>query len=63
MFHMRSCKCSGGTKSMASMGHLCVFLLEEGIDPSTNLAERALRTAEFWRRMKQRSFNEKEDRW
>jgi len=47
----------------AEMGHLWVFLLEEGVDPTNNRAERALRFAVLWRRMMQGSFNEKGDRW
>lgn len=45
------------------MGSLWVFLLEEGVDPTNNRAERALRFAVLWRRMMQGSFNEKGDRW
>lgn len=47
----------------AEMGNLWVFLLEEGVDPTNNRAERALRFAVLWRRMMQGSFNEKGDRW
>jgi transposase len=47
----------------AEMGSLWVFLLEEGVDPTNNRAERALRFAVLWRRMMQGSFNEKGDRW
>lgn len=45
------------------MGCLWVFLIEEGVDPTNNRAERALRFAVLWRRMMQGSFNEKGDRW
>ena len=45
------------------MGNLWVFLLEEGVEPTNNRAERALRFAVLWRRMMQGSFNEKGDRW
>jgi transposase len=45
------------------MGHLWMFLLEEGVDPTNKRAERALRFAGLWRRMMQGSFNEKGDRW
>ena len=45
------------------MGSLWVFLLEQGVDPTNNRAERALRFAVLWRRMMQGSFNEKGDRW
>lgn len=47
----------------AEMASLWVFLLEEGVDPTNNHAERALRFAVLWRRMMQGSFNEKGDRW
>ena len=47
----------------AEMGSLWVFLLEEGVDPTNNRAERALRFAVLWRRMMQGSFNDKGDRW
>jgi transposase len=47
----------------AEMGHLWVFLLENGVEPTNNRAERALRFAVLWRRMMQGSFNEKGDRW
>jgi transposase len=45
------------------MAHLWVFLLEDGVEPTNNRAERALRFAVLWRRMMQGSFNEKGDRW
>ena len=45
------------------MAHLWVFLVEDGVEPTNNRAERALRFAVLWRRMMQGSFNEKGDRW
>ena len=45
------------------MAHLWVFLFEDGVEPTNNRAERALRFAVLWRRMMQGSFNEKGDRW
>jgi len=45
------------------MAHLWVFLIEDGVEPTNNRAERALRFAVLWRRMMQGSFNEKADRW
>ena len=45
------------------MAHLWVFLIEDGVEPTNNRAERALRFAVLWRRMMQGSFNEKGDRW
>jgi transposase len=43
--------------------HLWVFLLEEGVEPTNNRAERALRFAVLWRRMMQGTFTAKGDRW
>lgn len=45
------------------MGHLWVFLLEDGVDPTNNRAERALRFAVLWRKMMHGSYNGKGDRW
>ena len=45
------------------MGHLWVFLLEQGVEPTNNRPERALRFAIHWHRMMHGSFNEKGDRW
>ena len=45
------------------MAHLWVFLIEEGVDPTNNRAERALRFAVIWRRLMMGSFNDKGDRW
>jgi transposase len=45
------------------MAHLWVFLLEEGVEPTNNRAERALRFAVLWRKMMQGTFTEKGDRW
>jgi transposase len=45
------------------MAHLWVFLLEEGVEPTNNRAERALRFAVLWRRMMQGTFTDKGDRW
>lgn len=42
----------------AEMGNLWVFLLEEGVVPTNNRAERALRFAVLWLRMMQGSYNE-----
>jgi transposase len=40
------------------MAHLWVFLLEDGVEPTNNRAERALRFAVLWRPMMQGSFND-----
>ena len=45
------------------MANPWVFLLEDGVEPTNNRAERALRFAVLWRRMMQGSYNEKGDRW
>ena len=45
------------------MAHLWVFLLEDGVEPTNNRAERALRFAVLWRKLMMGSFNEKGDRW
>jgi transposase len=45
------------------MAHLWTFVVEEGVKPTNNRAERALRFAVLWRRMMQGTYNEKGDRW
>jgi transposase len=45
------------------MGVLWTFVVEEGIEPTNNRAERALRSAVLWRKMMQGTDNEKGDRW
>ena len=45
------------------MGHLWVFLLVEGVEPTNNRAERALRFAVLWRKVMQGTSSEKGDRW
>ena len=45
------------------MAHLWTFVVEEGVEPTNNRAERALRFAVLWRRMMQGTYNEKGDRW
>jgi transposase len=45
------------------MGALWTFMAEEGVEPTNNRAERALRFAVLWRRMMQGTYNEKGDRW
>lgn len=47
----------------SEVADLWVFLVEDGVEPTNNRAERALRFALLWRRMMQGSFNEKGDRW
>ena len=41
------------------MASLWTFVVEEGVDPTNNRAERALRFAVLWRRMMHGSYNEK----
>jgi transposase len=45
------------------MGALWTFVVEKGVEPTNNRAERALRFAVLWRRMMQGTYNEKGDRW
>jgi transposase len=45
------------------MGALWTFVVEEGVEPTNNQAERALRFAVLWRKMMQGTYNEKGDRW
>jgi transposase len=44
------------------MGALWTFVVEEGVEPTNNRAERALRFAVLWRKMMQGTNNEKGDR-
>jgi transposase len=45
------------------MHALWTFVVEEGVDPTNNRAERALRFAVLWRKSMQGSYNAKGDRW
>jgi transposase len=45
------------------MSALWTFVVEEGVEPTNNRAERALRFAVLWRRMLQGTYNAKGDRW
>jgi transposase len=45
------------------MGALWTFVVEEGVEPTNNRAERALRFAVLWRKQMQGTYNEKGDRW
>jgi transposase len=45
------------------MAHLWTFVVEEGVEPTNNCAERALRFAVLWRKIMQGTYNEKGDRW
>jgi transposase len=45
------------------MGFLWTFVVEEGVEPTNNRAERALRFAVLWRKMMQGNYNDKGDRW
>jgi transposase len=44
------------------MGALWTFVVEEGVEPTNNRAERALRFAVLWRKQMQGTYNEKGDR-
>jgi transposase len=45
------------------MGALWTFVVKEGVEPTNNRAERALRFAVLWRKLLQGTYNEKGDRW
>jgi transposase len=45
------------------MGSLWTFVVEDGVEPTNNRAERALRFAVLWRKMMQGTYTEKGDRW
>ena len=45
------------------VGNLWVFLLEEGVEPTNNLAERMLRKAVIWRKRSMGTESESGDRW
>jgi transposase len=45
------------------LGALWTFVVEGGVEPTNNRAERALRFAVLWRKLMQGTYNEKGDRW
>jgi transposase len=45
------------------LGALWTFMVEHGVEPTNNRAERALRFAVLWRKIMQGTYNEKGDRW
>jgi transposase len=45
------------------MSALWTFVVEAGVEPTNNRAERALRFAVLWRKISQGSYNAKGDRW
>ena len=45
------------------LGALWAFVVEAGVEPTNNRAERALRFAVLWRKLMQGPYNEKGDRW
>jgi len=45
------------------LGALWTLIVEAGVEPTNNRAERALRCAVLWRRMMQGTYHEKGDRW
>jgi transposase len=45
------------------MGFLWTFVVEDGVEPTNNRAERALRFAVLWRKIMQATYNDKGDRW
>jgi transposase len=46
-----------------ALSALWTFVVEAGVEPTHNRAERALRFAVRWRKMMQGTYNEKGDRW
>jgi transposase len=45
------------------MASMWTFVVEQGVEPTNNRAERALRFAVLWRKMTQGTYHEKGDRW
>jgi transposase len=45
------------------LGALWTFVVEKGVEPTNNRAERALRFAVLWRKLMQGTYNAKGDRW
>jgi len=45
------------------MSFLWTFAVEEGVEPTNNRTERALRFAVLWRKIMQGTYNDKGDRW
>jgi transposase len=45
------------------LGTMWTFVVEEGVEPTNNRAERALRFAVLWRKTMQGTYNAKGDRW
>jgi transposase len=45
------------------LGALWTFVVEAGVEPTHNRAERALRVAVLWRKMSQGTYNAKGERW
>jgi transposase len=45
------------------LGALWTCVVEEGVEPSNNRAERALRFAVLWRKLMQGTYSDKGDRW
>jgi transposase len=45
------------------LGALWTFIVQEGVDPTNNRAERALRFAVLWRKLMQGTYDAKGDRW
>jgi transposase len=45
------------------MAHLWTFVVEAGVEPTNNRAERALRFAVLWRKLMQGTYNAKGGRW
>jgi transposase len=64
--HHRLRKDEAGTLARTlerELGALWTFVVEAGVEPTNNRAERALRFAVLWRKMTQGTYNETGDRW
>lgn len=62
----RDCKSEAGTFARTleeTMDELFVFLVEEGVEPTNNFAERIIRFGVLWRRRSQGTKNDKGNRW
>ena len=63
-YHLRRDEAGTFARTMEQeMAHLWAFVVEEGVEPTNNRAERALRFAVLWRKMMHGTYTQKGDRW
>ena len=63
-YHLRQDEAGTFARTLErEMAHLWTFVVEEGVEPTNNRAERALRFAVLWRKLMQGTYNDKGDRW